>query len=253
KEIRAMDMEEYYRKLKETSLEGFKRINETEQVEDKNLKFPAGSLDISVVRGTVLEKAATSRIRLKTKNPATGEDTQFDIFQIKTYPASPKIPIILFNMENRAAKEDRFGGFLDVAPVAANREDLNLLNDKIKRITRKHGAEYEPLRKKLVDVYKMDHWKKAVNAAIGIRLDLAGGQFDLVKEAALKWLEYYFTIVEQRANEHYDKEDEMLMYSVRARIMEFYIIKDMSFKIIQKLGIPVEMMALIHFAPTIKY
>ena len=248
-----MDMEEYYGKLKETALEGFKRINETEQVEDKNLKFPAGSLDISVVRGTVLEKAATSRIRLKTKNPATGEDTQFDIFQIKTYPASPKIPIILFNMENRAAKEDRFGGFLDVAPVAAKREDINLLNDEIKKITRKHGVEYEPLREKLVDVYKMDHWKKAVNAAIGIRLDLAGGQFDLVKEAGLKWLEYYFTIVEQRANEHYDKEDEMLMYSVRARIMEFYIIKDMSFKIIQKLGIPVEMMAIIHFAPTIKY
>jgi coproporphyrinogen III oxidase len=248
-----MDMEEYYRKLKETAFEGFKRINVTEQVEDKNLKFPAGSLDISVVRGTVLEKAATSHIRLKTKNPATGEDTQFDIFQIKTYPASPKIPIILFNMENRAAKEDRFGGFLDVAPVAANREDLNLLNDEIKKITKKHGVEYEPLRKKLVDVYKMDHWEKAVNAAIGIRLDLAGEQFDLVKEAGLKWLEYYFTIVGKRANEHYGKEDEILMYSVRARIMEFYIIKDMSFKIIQKLGIPVEMMALIHFAPTIKY
>ncbi len=248
-----MDMEEYYGKLKETALEGFKRINKTRQVEDKNLKFPVGSLDISVVRGTVLEKAATSRIRLKTKNPVTGEDTQFDIFQIKTYPSSPKIPIILFNVENRVAKDDMFGGFLDIAPVAANREDLNFLNDEIKKITRKHGVEYEPLREKLVDVYKMDHWKKAVNAAIGIRLDLAGGQFDLVKEAGLKWLEYYFAIVEQRANEHYDKEDEMLMYSVRARIMEFYIIKDMSFKIIQKLGIPVEMMALIHFAPTIKY
>jgi hypothetical protein len=99
----------------------------------------------------------------------------------------------------------------------------------------------------------MDHWEKAVNAAIGIRLDLAGGQFDLVKEAGLKWLEYYFNIVERRASEPYGKEDEMLMYSVRARIMEFYIIKDMSFKIIQKLGIPLEMMALIHFAPTIKY
>jgi coproporphyrinogen III oxidase len=252
-EVRLMDMEEYYGKLKETALERFKRINETEQVEDKNVQFPAGSLDVSVVRGTVLEKAATSRIRLQAKNPATGEDTQFDIFQIKVYPSSPKIPIILFNMENRVAKEDRFGGFLDVAPVAANREDLNLLNDEIKKITEKHGAEYEPLRKRLIDVYKMDHWEKAVNAAIGIRLDLAAEQFGLVKEAGLKWLEYYFTIVEQRAKEHYGKEDEVLMYSVRARIMEFYTIKDMSFKVIQKLGVPVEMMSLIHFAPTIKY
>ena len=248
-----MDMEAYYSTLKETALEGFTRINATKQVEDKNVTFPAGSLDIHVVRGTVLEKAATSRIRLQTKNPATGEDTQFDIFQIKVYPASPKIPIILFNMENRVATEDRFGGFLDVAPVAASKEDLTFLNDAIKRISEKHGAAYEPLRKKLIDVYKMDHWEKAVNAAIGIRLDLAGEQVDLVKEAGLTWLAYYCNIVEQRASEHYGTEDEMLMYAVRARIMEFYMIKDMSFKVIQKLGVPVEMMALIHFAPTIKY
>jgi len=248
-----MDMEGYYKQLKETALEGFTRINKTSQVEDKTLKFAAGSLAISVVRGAVLEKAATSRIRLKTKNPATGEDTQFDIFQIKIYPVSPKVPIILFNMENRAANEDRFGGFLDVAPVAASREDLNFLNEEIKKITEKHGAEYEPLRQKIVDVYKMDHWEKAVNAAIGIRLDLSGEQFDLVKETGLQWLENYFAIVEKRAQEHYDKEDESLMYCVRSRIMEFYILKDMSFKVIQKLGVPVEMMALIHFAPTIKY
>ena len=248
-----MDMEEYYQELKETALENFKRINETAQVEDKNLKFSAGRLHINVVRGPVLEKAATARLKLQTKNPTTGEDTKFDIFQIKIYPSSPKIPIILFNMENRLTKEDRFGGFLDVAPVATCREDLALLNDEIRRISEKHGQEYEPLRKKLIDVYKMDQWENSVNAAIGIRLDLVGGQFDLVKEAGLRWLECYLSIVERRAREPFDKDDEALMYAVRARIMEFYIIKDMSFKVIQKLGVPLEMMALIHFAPTIKY
>jgi coproporphyrinogen III oxidase len=248
-----MDMEEYYRALKEAALEKFKRINETAQVEDKNVQFSAGRLNIHVVRGPVLEKAATARLQLQTKNPTTGADTQFDIFQIKIYPSSPKIPIILFNMENRLTKEDRFGGFLDVAPVATCREDLNLLNEEIRKITEKHGEEYEPLRKKLIDVYKMDQWEKAVNAAIGIRLDLVASQFDLVKEAGLRWLECYLKIVERRASEPFDKEEETLMYAVRARIMEFYLIKDMSFKVIQKLGVPLEMMALIHFAPTIQY
>ena len=119
-------MEEYYKELKEAALENFKRINETAQVEDKNLKFSAGRLHINVVRGPVLEKAATARLQLQTKNPTTGEDTQFDIFQIKIYPSSPKIPIILFNMENRLTKEDRFGGFLDVAPVAADVNDVRV-------------------------------------------------------------------------------------------------------------------------------
>jgi coproporphyrinogen III oxidase len=155
-------------------------------------------------------------------------------------------------MENRLAKEDRFGGFLDVAPVATCREDLNLLNEEIRKIAEKHGEQYEPLRKKLIDVYKMDQWGKAVNATIGIRLDLVASQFDLVKEAGLRWLECYLKIVERRASEPFDKEDETLMYAVRARIMEFYLIKDMSCQVIQKLGVPLEMMALIHFAPTIQ-
>lgn len=248
-----MDMELYYSQLKKTALEGFKRLNKTSQVENKSLKLPVGSLDISVVRGKVLEKAATSRIRLRTKNPATGEDTQFDVFQIKTYPTSPKIPILLFNTENRVAKEDRFGGFLDVAPVATSKDDLSFLNAEIRKITERHGQDYESLRKKVVGMYKRDHWDKAVNAGIGIRLELAKEQFDLAKEAGLKWVEYYFTIVEKRGQEPYDEEEEALMNSVRARIMEFYMLKDMSFKVIQTLGVPVELMALIHFAPTIRY
>jgi len=37
-------------------------------------------------------------------------------FRSKIYPANPKIPIMLFNMENRVAQDDIFAGFLDVAP-----------------------------------------------------------------------------------------------------------------------------------------
>jgi len=248
-----MDMEEYYNQLRKTALENFKRFNKTSQVENKSLKLPVGSLDISVVRGKVLEKAATSRIRLKTKNPATGEDTQFDVFQVKTYPTTPKIPILLFNMENRVGKEDTFGGFLDVAPVATSKEDLNFLHAEIEKITERHGEDYKTLRKKIIDIYKRDHWDKAVNAGIGVRLELAKEQFALVKEAGLKWVECYFKIVEQRSQEPYSEEEDALMNFVRARILEFYMLKDMSFKIIQKLGAPVELMALIHFAPTLRY
>lgn len=248
-----MDMEKYYGELKQNALETFKRLNKTDQVETKQLELPVGSLDISVVRGAILEKAAISRLRLKTKNPATGEDTQFDIFQIKTYPTNPKIPILLFNMENRVAGQDKFGGFLDVAPVATGQEDLSFLNAAIMEITAKHGVDYEPLRQKIVDVYKRDQWEKAVNAAIGIRLELSDKEFGLVKEAGLKWLELYSKVVEKRANEPYDMKEEALMYSVRARILEFYMLKDMSFEVVQKLGVPLEDMALIHFAPTVKY
>ena len=248
-----MDMEAYYNMLRETALAGFKRFNQTSQVEDRSINFSGGRVDSSVVRGNILEKVATARIRLKTKNPETGEDTQFDVFQIKIYPANQKIPILLFNMENRKANEDRFGGFLDVAPVAMSKEDLNFLHDGIKKITERYEEDYEGLRKKIVDIYKRDHWVCAVNTGIGIRLELTEEQLDFVKEAGFKWVELYFEIVEKRANEPYHKEEEALMNTVRSRILEFYILEDMSFRVIQKLGVPLEAMARIHFAPIIKY
>jgi len=248
-----MDMEKYYSELNKSALEGFKRLNRARHVEYRRWDIPVGRWDVSVVRGKVLEKAATSRIRLKTKNPTTGEETQFDVFQVKVYPASPKIPIMLFNMENRAAKEDMFAGFLDVAPVATSRRDLNFLQAEIKKITEKYGVDYEALRRKLENIYKMDHWDKAVNAGIGIRLELPSEKGELVKEAGLKWVESYFKIVEKRAREPFSKKQEDLMYSVRARIMEFYMLKDLSFRVSQKLGVPLEALTLGLFAPTVKY
>jgi coproporphyrinogen III oxidase len=249
-----MDMKACHDELEQVALEGFKRLNRTRTVEHKRWEVPVGSWDVSVVRGKVLEKAAVTRILLKAKNPETGEDTLFNVFQIKVYPASPKVPIMLFNLENRAAaKEDIFAGFLDVAPVATSRRDLNFLQAEIKKITEKYGVDYEALRRKLENIYKMDHWDKALNAGIGIRLELSKEQFDLVKEAARIWVESYFKIVEKRVREPFSKKQEDLMYSVRARIMEFYMLKDLSFRVSQKLGVPLEALTLGLFAPTVKY
>jgi coproporphyrinogen III oxidase len=248
-----MAMENFYGDMQETALAAFKRFNQTMEVETKRVAFSAGSIDISVVRGQLLEKAATARIRLRTKNPETGEDTHFDVFQIKTYPTNPKVPILLVNIEHRVAADDRFGGFLDLAPVAMSKNDLTSLQNGIKALTQRYGEDYERLRNKVAAMYKRDHWESALNAGIGIRLELSQEQFDLVKEAGVKWLEWYCALLEKTAPEPFNKDEEALMYRVRSRILEFYMLQDQSFQIIQKLGVPLETMALAHFAPTIRY
>jgi coproporphyrinogen III oxidase len=248
-----MEMGTYYSELNKTALEGFKQLNKTRQIDEKTFEIPSGRLDICVVRGNVLEKAATARIQLSTKNPVTGEDTQFDIFQVKIYPANPKIPILLLNIENRTAQEDRFYGFLDVVPVAASIDDLDFLHSEIRNVTSKYGENYEALRKRVEGIYKMDHWDNALNAGIGMRLEISGEQVDFVQEAALTWLNIYLKITAKRVETQHSKEDALLMYAVRARIMEFYMLKDMSFKVIQELGITADVMGMVHFAPVIKY
>jgi len=248
-----MKMKNYYSQLNQTALEGFKRLNKTDRVEHKLWEVPAGSWEVNVVRGKVLEKAATSRIIINTKNPLTGEDTRFNVFQVKIYPASPKIPIILFNMENRVAKDDIFAGFLDVAPAAARKDDLKFLQNRIKKVAAKHGKDYEELRVKLKNLYWMESWDKAINAEIGIRLELGSDQAALVKEAGLNWLESYFEVVEKRKRERFTEKQSALMHDVRAGIMEYYLLKDISVKVAQKLGVPLEALSLGHFAPAIRY
>jgi coproporphyrinogen III oxidase len=248
-----MEMEHFYGHMREKALEAFKRINQTMEVETKRVDFSAGYIAISVVRGRLLEKAATARIRLRTKNPETGEDTQFDVFQIKTYPAHPKAPILLVNIEHRVTGDDRFGGFLDLAPVAMSMNDLTSLQTGMKALTERYGEDYNCLRSKVAGMYKCDHWKNALNAGIGIRLELSQERFDLVREAGVKWLEWYCALLEKTASAPFNPGDAALMYHVRSRILEFYMLKDRSFQIIQKLGVPLETMALAHFAPTIHY
>ena len=248
-----MDMEGYYGEVKEVALEGFKRLNDTAQVEHRKWEVPVGSWEVHVVRGKVLEKATLSRMRFTAKNPYTGEDIRLDVVQAKAYPVSPKIPILLFNVENRVTKEDHLAGFLDVIPVTLCEEDIQFLAGKIKKVTTRHGEDYEALRKKIEDMYKMDHWEKPLNAAAGIRLELGIEQFDLVKEAGVAWINSYFTIVEKREKEHYTGKEVALRDSIRTRIVEYYILGDVSIRVALKQGIPLAAMSLSTFSPTLRY
>jgi coproporphyrinogen III oxidase len=248
-----MEMTPLHKEVRELAIGNFKRINTTRRVERKRWDLPVGSWDVSVVRGPVLEKAAVTQIILNTKHPVTNEATRFNVFQIMVYPANPKIPILLINMENRVGRENVFAGFLDVAPVAAHSADLRGLQGSMQKITLNHGRDYEELRSKLKNLYYMESWDKPVNAEIGIRLELESEEYDLLKDGTIGWIESYFEIVERRGKERFTPRHESIMYNVRARIMEFYLLKDLSFRVAQKLGVPLEALSLGNFAPCIRY
>lgn len=229
------------------------QINRNRTIERKKWMVPIGSWDVAVMRGKVVEKATTTQITLAAKHPETGEDTRFNVFQVMVYPASPKIPILLINVENRVGREDIFAGFLDVAAVAAVKADLRMLQNRIRALAEDHKKNYERLRSKLTNMYCRDGSDKPVNAGIGIRLDLKEKDYDLVRDCALCWIESYFEIVEKRHKEKYTQRQEAMMNQARARIMEFYLLKDVSFKVALQLGVPLEALSLGNFAPCIKY
>jgi coproporphyrinogen III oxidase len=230
-----------------------KQINRNRTIERKTWTVPIGSWDVAVMRGKVVEKATTTRITLATKHPETGEDTRFNVFQVMVYPASPKIPILLINVENRVGREDIFAGFLDVAAVAAVKADLRMLQNRIRALAEDHNKKYERLRSKLTNMYCRDRSDKPVNAGIGLRLDLKDRDYDLVRDCTLCWIESYFEIVEKRRKDNFTGRQELVMNQVRARIMEFYLLKDISFKVALQVGVPLEALSLGNFAPCIRY
>jgi coproporphyrinogen III oxidase len=248
-----MSLKEYFTEVKKEALEGFKRLNDTSKVEQKKFDGPLGIWDINVVRGKVLEKATIAHIVIETKHPDTGEDAVFDTLQAKIYPVSPRLPILIFNLEHMAAKEKRFLGMLDVAPVVAIEEDLHLLRVEMKSVTEKHGENYEALRNQMANIYKLDQWEKPVNGGIGISLVLPDQQSSLVKEAGFQLLRSYLTIVEKRKKEPYSKEDIDLRDSVWARILEYYFLGDQSFIIAVKQGAPIEALTLSFLPPAVRY
>ena len=249
-----MDVNEYKIAAQETALEGFKRLNNTSQVEHRKFDFPSGSWEVNVVRGKVLEKATFSRVKLFTKHPYTGEDTQFDTIQAKAYPANPKVPILLFVQEHMVSGDKTFfSGMVDVAPVAAREEHLRFLDAEIRKIVERHGGDFQALRKKEENIYKLEQWAKPVNGAVGIHMPTEKELFGLIRDAGLNWLRLYFTVVERSQNEPFAIEDMVLRDSVWSKIMEYYYLGDISINAGLKIGIPLEATNLSLLAPTLKY
>ncbi len=60
-------------------------------------------------------------------------------------------------------------------------------------------------------------------------------------------------VVEKRINEPYNDEDVELMNLIRARIMEYYYLGDISLPEAMKLGVPLEAINLMLVAPTLRF
>jgi len=248
-----MNMTVYYDQLQETLLNCFKRVNTTDVVEKHQWSVPAGTWDISVVRGEVLEKATASRVRLSTKNPLNGIDTRFDIFQVNIFPASPMVPLCLCNMEHRTGTEETFNGYLDTASLSPRTDEQQILQQKIKQVMQKHGADYETYRNKVAEIYMMPGWEKPLNDGIGVRLEFEEKQSDLFKEIASTWFKEYFALLERRQNDAVDTALSAARNTAHIRLLEYYVVKDVSVQVAGKLGIPFDAVGLMAFPPSIRF
>jgi coproporphyrinogen III oxidase len=251
--FKGTNMEAYFQEVKNEVLQKFKQINKTSELEHKKWETPVSTWDVYVVRGDVLPKATFARMIIHTKHPDTGEDVKLDTIQAKVFPASPKIPILIYNVEKMIAKETRFLGMLDVAPIVSIDDDLSLMGDGIRKVTEKHGEDYEVLRKKMENIYKIEQWEKPLNGGIGISLLLPEEKSELVLGAADQLLRDYFTVIDKRKDEPCDDEELTLRDSFWSRMVEYYLLGDKSLIFAVKMGLPLDPMTLSFLPPVARY
>jgi coproporphyrinogen III oxidase len=183
----------------------------------------------------------------------TGDDTHFHALQSKVYPANPKIPILVFIIEHMVAQDDFFSGMMDVISPVPIEEDLSFLGAEMKKVAEKHGEDYEPLRDKGAQIFKLDPWEKPINAGVGIHNPTAKERVEMIKDEGQVWLSSYLKVVEKRINEPFTAKDVEQMNAIRARILEYYYLGDISLPEAMKLGIPLEAINLMLLAPAIRY
>jgi len=248
-----MDMNEYYNEITEKALTGYKKINGTDQVENKKWEIPVASWEINVIRGNVFEKATVAEVRIHTKHPRTGEDTHFHALQSTVYPVSPRVPILIFIIEHMVAQDHFFSGMMDVIPTVRIEEDMEFLSEEMKKVTTKHGQEYEPLRKKGHEIFKLPTWEKPIGAGVGIHNPTDKALVAMIKDEGRIWLDAYLKVVEKRKDESYSHEDLKNMNHIRCNLHEWYYLADESLPAANNLGVPMEAINLMIAPPTMHY
>ncbi len=92
-----------------------------------------------------------------------------------------------------------------------------------------------------------------IKKGVGIHNPTEKERVDMIKEEGEVWLRSYLKVVEKRINEPYNDEDVELMNLIRARIMEYYCLGDISLPEAMKLGVPLEAINLMLVAPTLRF
>ena len=99
----------------------------------------------------------------------------------------------------------------------------------------------------------LNPWEKPINAGVGIHNPTVKERVEMIKDEGQVWLSSYLKVVEKRINEPFTDKDVEQMNAIRARILEYYYLGDISLPEAMKLGIPLEAINLMLLAPAIRY
>lgn len=232
----------------QSNFEGFcQRFNAGAEIEKKSWDSPLGPLHVAISRGDVLEKASSVYCDLEIDTPPVlaekmgwqGTKMQALVLEIGIHPVNPHIPKGYIELRANIGQSVVLAGGTDIFPYLQNQDDIELFADRLKEVCRKHGQDYESMRKVRADFFKSKYRKEDVGSHAGIYFFyLEEEKFPFFKDMAEIFFKVYGELVEKRKNESFSQDEKEHKLKLHGEWAQWILLEDEGTKFGLEKGIP---------------
>jgi len=259
KELSTMDIEKIYSEIRNSAVCEIEKIDGKKEWLRNTWTPEIGTFDISVFRGTAIEKASIARISLDVKKVVGGSGETFtsmhvDGLHVNIYPANPLLPVALLNLERRQlASGIRLGGYISIFPMKENKEMTGRIQEAFSSIVKNMGQSTEQALKNYSEIWRELDWQCKGERGIGIKISGDDTNLDTIKIAVISMLKSFLNTVAEKKDMRFSKEDEKNMFSFRFKLSEFILVKDPSAKISIEKGVQLETLSSMILPPVVRF
>ena len=213
-------------------LQTIERFNGSREVESRVFDTEKARHEVSVARGSVLEKAAWYTNFTKQADPPYVPEAIWDNYlELDFHPRTPLLgqlhaTIYFTYMANGTSA---IAGYMDYTPGTWIDDDIAYMKAAVDEVFEKHGQDIEHYRKMLNRGYHKDKLKAAcIGAAFYLppMLEINEANLDFVQEAHESFVNAYLDVLDKRKNELFSESDVENQAEMRKRWLEDHLFSD---------------------------
>lgn len=253
-----MEIEGVFSELMKTTINGIESVDGEGEWKKQKWETPPGIFEVSTYRGKTIEKASIGRVSLKTnrvtlESGKTINQMLIDGYQLNIFPSNPRLPVGMFNLEKRVISSDSLGGYISILPMKDNDELLSSIKNVFSSMLKKHGKDELQVLKGYGELWKELDWPFKGEKGIGMKIAGEENELNFVKDMIMAMVKEYLECINLSKDVAFSKDDVQLMFSLRFKLTEFLLIKDVSAQLCFKNGVPMETLTTTFLPPVVRF
>lgn len=210
---------------------------------------PLGKITAAVARGGVFEKASAVYCDLEIDTPPVLAQSQgltvpkmrALVLEIHFYPENPHLPKPYMELRANMAGKTILAGGTDIFPYFPDPEAHRMFAEPVQRLCRRHGVDYEALRRARAGFFKSKYTGDQVGSHAGIyAFQLEETQFPFFKDMAEGFFTSYGALVEKYKDAPSTPGELKHRLKVHGQLAQWVLLEDEGTRFGLDKGIPPE-------------